>query len=80
MITSSKAKLINICVTSYALYISRSLSICGVRFIVFVNAQEMTAEELSEEKVAVQKALLQYEGKHGRPVTVSIFLSLSLVF
>ena len=31
--------------------------------------QAMTIEQLKEEKLSVQKALLQYENSHGRPVS-----------
>lgn len=32
--------------------------------------QDMTREQIGAEKVALQKALLYYEGIHGRPVSV----------
>lgn len=31
-------------------------------------AQDMTKEQIANEKVALQKALLHYESIHGRPV------------
>ncbi len=34
----------------------------------FSVSKVMSAEQLKEEKLAVQKALLQFENLHGRPV------------
>lgn len=33
-----------------------------------VFAQDMTKDQIANEKVALQKALLHYESIHGRPV------------
>lgn len=35
--------------------------------------QDMTREQIGAEKVALQKALLYYEGIHGRPVSACMF-------
>lgn len=43
---------------------------------VFPN-QDMTREQIGAEKVALQKALLHYEGIHGRPVSVCMHRSTS---
>lgn len=37
-------------------------------FSVFVFIQDMTKDQIANEKVALQKALLYYESIHGRPV------------
>lgn len=36
----------------------------------------MTLEQLKDEKLSVQKALLQYENSHGRPVRSRNIISL----
>lgn len=37
-------------------------------FLVPVFMQDMTKDQIANEKVALQKALLYYESIHGRPV------------
>lgn len=39
-----------------------------VSFLPSVFAQDMTKDQIANEKVALQKALLYYESIHGRPV------------
>lgn len=39
----------------------------------------MSRDQVQEEKLAVQRALLHFEGLHGRPVSVDLFSCLYYV-
>lgn len=39
-----------------------------LHFSILVFTQDMTKDQIANEKVALQKALLYYESIHGRPV------------